>query len=83
MTDGTIDYLAGLRNGAWLDQQDFGGVTEGAELVRSGQCSAQCLLASEPGGERECSCKCGGRHHGALANALVDASDPAPRPEAA
>ncbi|MGW0039853.1 hypothetical protein [Gordonia sp. NPDC003376] len=33
-------------------------------LIDSGQCNGRCLLAEEEG---ECSCSCGGRHHGELA----------------
>ena len=65
------DYLAGLRNGAWLDAQDFTTVIEAGELART-ECSPQCLLADEPGGENDCVCRCGGCHHGKLASVLVD-----------
>lgn len=65
------DYLAGMRDGAWLDRQDLSNVIEAGELARV-ECSPQCLLADEPGSERDCACRCGGRHHGKLANALVE-----------
>ena len=64
-------YLAGMRNGTWLDAQDFSTVIEAGELART-ECSPQCLLADEPGSERDCECRCGGRHHGKAANVLVD-----------
>lgn len=38
-----------------------------ADLVLAGMCSAQCLLALE----EACACRCTGRYHGALADALV------------
>jgi hypothetical protein len=65
------DLLGALRNGTWLEQQDFSEVIEASRLVVEGTCSAQCLVASEPGGEQECSCPCKGRYHGMLANILI------------
>jgi len=65
------DPLAGLRNGAWLDAQDFTAVIEAGELART-ECSPQCLLADDPGSEQDCDCRCGGRHHGKLASILVE-----------
>ena len=41
-------------------------------LLRSHQCSANCLLAL---GDSQCTCPCGGRYHGALSNSVVSASD--------
>ena len=68
------DYLAGLRNGAWLGAQDFAAVIEAGELART-ECSPQCLLADEPDSESGCECRCGGRHHGKAANVLVERGD--------
>lgn len=57
-----------VRNGAWLDAQDFSNVITAGELLEQRQCSPQCLLAlnDEAGG---CSCRCGGKYHGSLLNA--------------
>ena len=33
------------------------------QVLRTGQCSASCLLGTETG---RCSCRCGGSHHGSL-----------------
>lgn len=61
-----------VRNGAWLDAQDFSNVITAGELLEQRQCSPQCLLAlnDEAGG---CSCRCGGKYHGNLLNAELEA----------
>lgn len=43
--------------------------TTARDLIANGACSAACLLA--PDRSTRCSCRCGGVHHGALAEALV------------
>ncbi len=63
-----VDLLAGLRNGAWLDQQVFPPLTA-STAVESGECSGACLVAP-PESFEQCDCRCGGRFHGALADAL-------------
>jgi hypothetical protein len=67
---GEVDLLAGLRNGAWLDQQVFAPLT-GSTAVESGECSGACLVAP-PESVEQCDCRCGGRFHGSLADALVE-----------
>ena len=62
----------------WLDRQDFSGYLEARELLEDGRCTPQCLLACEPGGERECACRCRGQYHGALISALVPAEPKRP-----
>lgn len=42
------------------------------DVLQHRGCSPQCLLASEPDGR--CACVCGGKYHGALADASVDAA---------
>lgn len=42
--------------------------------VRSGQCTAVCLIA----GEEPCECRCGGAFHGALADTEVTPTPPPP-----
>ena len=44
------------------------------EAVRSGQCTAACLIA----GESSCTCRCGGAFHGAVADAEIAAVPPKP-----
>lgn len=44
------------------------------ELVISGRCSGACLVGDEDE-VKSCTCRCGGRYHGALANCAVAACD--------
>lgn len=44
-------------------------VTTARGLLTTGACTAACLLAVAP--DPACSCRCGGRHHGVLADAPV------------
>ncbi|TCJ36872.1 hypothetical protein [Parafrankia sp. BMG5.11] len=44
-------------------------VTTARQLVDAGACTPGCLLAAVP--VATCSCRCAGRHHGALADVPV------------
>ena len=64
-----------VRNGAWLDAQDFSNVVTAGELLEQRQCSPQCLLALNDEA-RGCSCRCGGKYHGSLLNAELPKPSP-------
>lgn len=40
-------------------------------VLREGLCTPNCLLALESDDKNKCSCRCGGKYHGALADAYV------------
>lgn len=60
------NVLTGMFSAADLMAVEFPPVTAG-ELVNSGECSGQCLVAADD----SCECKCGGFWHGALAAYVV------------
>lgn len=49
-------------------------IATAADLIRDGQCSAQCLCGTESSID-QCSCRCDGRYHGAIAHTEIEIID--------